>query len=281
MISSSILNIKGKLYDLATPWAMGILNASPDSFFAGSRFAQTEAALQRAEQILAEGGKIIDIGGYSSRPYAEDISLETEKSRVLPLIEAISQRFPEAIISIDTFRAAVAKLAVEAGAGLVNDISGGDLDETMFSTLSYLQVPYILMHMRGSPQTMIQLTDYEDIVGDIMDDLQKKVYQLRVLEQKDIILDVGFGFAKNIQQNFYLLKNLEQFQIFNLPILVGISRKSLIYKTLQINPEEALNGTTVLNTLALLKQAKILRVHDVKAAVEAIQLVEMMTSITL
>jgi dihydropteroate synthase len=276
MISSSILNIKGKLYDLATPWAMGILNATPDSFFAGSRFVQIENALQRAEQILQEGGKIIDIGGYSSRPSAEDISIETEKSRVLPIIEAIILRFPEAIISIDTFRAEVAQAAVEVGAGLVNDISGGNLDENMFATVSYLQVPYILMHMRGTPQTMTQLTDYQDIVLDIIDDLQKKVHQLRVLGQKDIILDVGFGFAKNISQNFYLLKNLEQFQIFNLPILVGISRKSLIYKTLDINSEDALNGTTVLNTIALTKQAKILRVHDVKAAVETIKLVEMM-----
>ncbi|MCU0443795.1 MAG: dihydropteroate synthase [Microscillaceae bacterium] len=268
------LNIKNQLHTLTTPWVMGILNATPDSFFAGSRFAQSENALRRAEQILQEGGKVIDVGGYSSRPQAEDIDAAIEKSRVLPIIELINRQFPEAILSIDTFRASVAEAALEVGANIVNDISGGNLDAQMFATVSRWQVPYILMHMRGTPQTMTQLTDYEDIIKEIMGDLQQKIQQLRALGQKDIILDIGFGFAKNIQQNFFLLKNLSLFQVFNLPILVGISRKSLIYKTLQISSEEALNGTTVLNTIALLQQARILRVHDVRAAVEAVKLVE-------
>jgi dihydropteroate synthase len=251
---------------------MGILNTTPDSFYEKSRTGSVDKAVDRARQMIAEGATILDVGGYSSRPGAADISAQQELDRVLPMIEAIRQHFPEAYMSIDTFRAEVAREAVAAGACLINDISGGSLDTDMFETVARLQVPYVLMHMRGTPQNMKSQTEYGDILKEMIDYFQKKVYQLRQLNIKDIILDVGFGFAKTIEQNYFLLRNLEVFNILGLPILAGLSRKSLIYKRLGIQVSEALNGTTVLNTLALTKGASVLRVHDVKEAVETVKL---------
>jgi dihydropteroate synthase len=251
---------------------MGILNTTPDSFYEGSRAGSVENAVDRAGHMIAEGATILDVGGYSSRPGAADISEQEELDRVLPVIEVIIKNFPQAYVSIDTFRAGVARQAVERGACMVNDISGGSLDAQMFETVARLQVPYILMHMRGTPRTMKSQTDYGDILKEMVDYFQKKVYQLRQLDIKDIILDVGFGFAKTIEQNYFLLRNLEVFNILGLPVLAGLSRKSLIYKKLNIPVTGALNGTTVLNTLALSKGAAILRVHDVKEAVETVKL---------
>jgi dihydropteroate synthase len=251
---------------------MGILNVTSDSFYEGSRTASVDTALDRARQMIAEGATILDIGGYSSRPGAADIEQQEELDRVLPVIEAIVQHFPEACISIDTFRAEVARQAVEAGACMINDIAGGSMDAQMFETVARLQVPYVLMHMRGTPQTMKSLTEYGDILKEMIDFFGQKVYRLRQLHIKDIILDVGFGFAKTIDQNYFLLSNLDVFTILGLPLLAGLSRKSLIYKKLDIPVSSSLNGTTVLNTLALTKGASILRVHDVKEAVETVKL---------
>jgi dihydropteroate synthase len=271
----NLINIKGKLIDLSTPKVMAILNVTPDSFYSKSRF-NIEQVVEKVGEMLNQGATFIDIGGYSTRPKAEDISIEEELNRVLPVIEAIHQNHPEAIISIDTFRSEVARQSVAAGASIVNDISGGNLDEKMFETIAELDVPYIMMHSRGNPQTMQELTDYQDVVNDVIKEVQQKVYQLRQLKVKDIIIDPGFGFAKNIQQNFELMNHLERFGILDLPILVGISRKSMIWRSLEITANEALNGTTVLNTVALQKGAKILRVHDVKEAVEVIRLMELL-----
>ncbi|MDO1447385.1 dihydropteroate synthase [Rhodocytophaga aerolata] len=270
--TNSTLRLRGNLLDLSAPLVMGILNITPDSFYAGSRASNVETAVERAGQMITDGATILDIGGYSSRPGASAISLEEELDRVLPVIEAILHQFPDTYISIDTFRAEVARQSVEAGACLVNDISGGSLDDRMFETVASLQVPYVVMHMRGTPQTMKLLTSYENLLKELIDYFQQKVYQLRQANIKDIILDVGFGFAKAIEQNYFLLKNMEVFQILGLPLLAGLSRKSLIYKKLNIPVSESLNGTTVLNTLALTKGASILRVHDVKEAVETVKL---------
>lgn len=270
--TNSTLRLRGNLLDLSAPLVMGILNITPDSFYAGSRASNVETGVERARQMITDGATILDIGGYSSRPGASAISLEEELDRVLPVIEAILHQFPDTYISIDTFRAEVARQSVEAGACLVNDISGGSLDDRMFETVASLQVPYVVMHMRGTPQTMKLLTSYENLLKELIDYFQQKVYQLRQSNIKDIILDVGFGFAKTIEQNYFLLKNMEVFQILGLPLLAGLSRKSLIYKKLNIPVSESLNGTTVLNTLALTKGASILRVHDVKEAVETVKL---------
>jgi dihydropteroate synthase len=272
LASTQTLHLQGKILDLSTPLVMGIINVTPDSFYTGSRYQQIDVLVKQAESMLLQGATVLDIGGYSSRPGASAISEQEEMDRVLPAIEAIIRTTPGAIISIDTFRSNVARAAVDAGACMVNDISGGELDKHMFDTVSELQVPYVLMHMQGNPQTMAKLSTYEDILTDIINYFQKKVYLLRQSGLKDIILDVGFGFAKNIEQNYYLLKNLACFNILNLPLLVGLSRKSLIYKKLGISAEEALNGTTVLHTLALINGASILRVHDVKEACEAVKL---------
>ncbi|MEQ9442478.1 MAG: dihydropteroate synthase [Cyclobacteriaceae bacterium] len=269
------LNLRGKLIDLSTPRVMGVLNVTPDSFYDGGKFSSSDQPmLTQAEKMLREGATIIDIGGYSSRPGAVDVSTEEEKQRVSTAVALVAQHFPEANISVDTFRAAVAEEALAAGACMINDISGGALDEHMFDVVARNQVPYILMHMRGTPQTMKQLTDYDHIVVDILDYFQRKVAELRERKVIDIILDPGFGFAKTIDQNYTLLKNLTAFQVLGLPILAGLSRKSLIYKRLGYGPEEALNGTTVLNTVALMQGASLLRVHDVKEAMEAIQLTQ-------
>ena len=268
------LNIRGNLVDLSTPRVMGILNVTPDSFYDGGRYFQNEhRVLQQAEKMLLEGATFLDIGGYSSRPGAEEVSVEEEKRRVVENVALVTKHFPEAYVSVDTFRAEVAREAVAAGAGMVNDISGGELDQQMFDTIAELQVPYILMHMRGTPQTMQGFITYENLVVDVLDDLQKKMARLRELNVKDIIVDPGFGFAKTIDQNYTLLKNLSVFLTLGAPLLVGLSRKSMIYRRLNIDVEAAGNGTTVLNTLALMNGAGILRVHDVKEAVEAIKLV--------
>lgn len=270
------LNLKGELIDLSRPCVMGILNLTPDSFYENSRFGSVDAALQRVETCLNEGAAFIDIGAYSSRPGADEVSAEEEISRVVPVIEAISKRFPEAKLSIDTFRAKVARESIEAGAHLINDISGGTLDEELFETVAALNVPYILMHMKGNPQTMQQNPVYKNIGLEVVAYFAEKISVLRKLGVKDIVLDPGFGFAKTIAHNYQLLNQLEDFDVFGLPVLAGFSRKSMIYKFLEITPADALNGTTVLNTVALQKGTSILRVHDVRAAVECITLVEKM-----
>lgn len=266
------INCKGQLLSLETPKIMGILNVTPDSFYDGGKFVEKNSIIQQAEKMLLAGADILDIGGYSTRPNAENIPENEELNRVLPNIEAILAHFPDAIISVDTFRANVAKEAIKVGASLVNDISGGNLDENMFQTMADLNkfqnIPYVLMHTRGTPKTMTQLTDYEDILLDLLTYFQQKIYQLHQLGIKDIVVDLGFGFAKTPKQSFFLLKNLAYFDILDKPLLVGISRKSMIYKTLQTTSENALNGTTALNMAALMNGAKFLRVHDVAEAVE-------------
>lgn len=271
------LNCRGRLVDLTVPAVMGILNVTPDSFFTGSRVA-IEKAVETAQKMLADGATFLDVGGYSTRPGATDVSPAEEADRVLPVIDAILANFPNALISIDTFRASVARQAVNAGACLINDVSGGTLDLAMFATVASLPgVPYVLMHLRGTPQTMQSLAIYEDVVREVIDELAGQLAALRALGVNDIILDPGFGFAKTPAQNFDLLSNLDAFRLFDEPILVGISRKTTIWKTLGITADEALNGTTVLNTIALLKGAAILRVHDVREAVEAVKLTQQLT----
>ena len=268
------LNIRGTLTSLDTPLVMGILNVTPDSFYADSR-KQTEAAVEeRIQAILSEGGQIIDLGGYSSRPDAVEVSPEEEMERLAFALKILNAHYPDVALSVDTFRADVARRCVEEyGAAIINDISGGELDAEMFETVARLHVPYIMMHMRGTPQTMQQHTDYEDMMEDIMLYFARKVRQLRLLGVNDIILDPGFGFSKTVDQNYTLMSHLCEFKEFGLPLLVGVSRKSMIYKYLGGTPADSLNGTTVLNTIALLNGADILRVHDVKAAVEAVKLV--------
>ena len=251
---------------------MGILNVTPDSFYAGSRLQSDRDLLLQAERMLAEGADLLDIGGYSSRPGAAEVPLEEELRRVSEAVAAVHKAFPEAVISVDTFRAAVAVAAVETGAEVVNDISGGELDEQMFEAVAGLQVPYILMHMRGNPQTMTTLNHYDDLFKEIIDYFASRLNKLRLLGVKDIVADPGFGFAKNIQQNFLLLRNLQLLKTLDVPILAGVSRKSFIWKSLGISPDEAGNGTTVLNTMALEGGASLLRVHDVRLAKEAIKL---------
>ncbi|MDJ1468228.1 dihydropteroate synthase [Xanthocytophaga flava] len=270
-------NLRGRLWTLEQPVVMGIINSTPDSFYANSRMSSTDAALHRAERMLSDGASILDIGGYSTRPGAAEVEEQEEADRVAPVIEAIVKHFPEAIVSVDTFRASVAETAVRAGAVMVNDVSGG-ADERMFETVSRLDVPYILMHSKGTPQTMTQLTQYTDMLSEMLTFFITRLHMIRKSGIKDVILDVGFGFAKTIEQNYFLLKNLEHFHILELPMLVGISRKSMIYKRLNITPEESLNGTTVLNTLALSKGAQLLRVHDVKEAVDSVKLYNLMAS---
>jgi dihydropteroate synthase len=270
------LNLQGKLIDLSVPRVMGILNLTTDSFYSNSRTSSVTEALQKTEKMLSEGATFIDIGAYSSRPGAADVSAAEESDKIVAVVEAILKAYPEALISIDTFRAQVAREAVHAGAHLINDISGGNMDEAMFETVADLNVPYIMMHMKGNPQTMQQQTNYQDMMLEISGYFAAKVVQLQKMGVKDLILDPGFGFAKTLDQNYLLLQQMQQLDIFELPVLVGFSRKSMIYKFLGGEPENALNGTTVLNTIALLKGAGILRVHDVKAAAESIALVQKM-----
>lgn len=268
------LNCNGKLIDLSIPRVMGILNITPDSFYDGGKLTNTSTTLDQARKMLSEGATFLDIGGYSSRPGAKDVSEEEELSRVLPAIQAIISEFPNALLSVDTFRSKVAKEAVRAGAVMVNDISGGRLDEQMIPVVAELQVPYVLMHMRGTPQTMDTWTHYEDLVKEVVHYFSERLLRTREAGINDVILDPGFGFSKTLEQNFELLNTLELLEHLDAPLLVGLSRKSMIYRTLGITAKDALNGTTSLHTIALQKGAHILRVHDVKPAMECISLLE-------
>jgi dihydropteroate synthase len=270
------LNVGGRLVDLSVPKIMGVLNVTPDSFYDGKRYADEKSALDQTEKMLVEGADFIDVGGYSTRPGAAPITIDEELGRILPVIKSIVKKFPNAIVSIDTFRAPVAEQAVEAGAMMINDVSGGSLDDQMFTTVASLKVPYVLMHMRGSPQTMTQHVEYDNLIKDVTDYFHAKLFLLHNLGVKDIIIDPGFGFAKTVKLNFELLKKLDHFQTLGKPVLAGLSRKSMIWRTLGTEPENALNGTTVLNTLAIQKGATILRVHDVRAAKECILLTQKM-----
>src|SRR5690606_29326177 len=258
------LNSRGKLLLLNEPWVMGILNITPNSFFPQSRIDKDKPniALERAREMIEAGAKILDVGGYSSRAGAEEVTEEEESLRVVPVIEKIKKEFPEVLISVDTFRSSVARASVEAGADIVNDISGGELDPEMISVVGQLQVPYICMHMRGTPQTMNRLTTYDNLENDILAYFNEKLISCRKAGIKDVIIDPGLGFSKTLAQNYRILKNLSYFNTINAPILIGLSRKSMIYKLLGITQEEALNGTTALNMVALMNGAKILRVHD-------------------
>lgn len=270
------INVNGSLLDLATPQVMGILNVTPDSFYAGSRM-QTEADIAaRARQIVDEGASIIDIGAYSSRPGAEPVSSEEEMSRLRTALQVLNRNHPDAVISVDTFRADVAKRCVEEyGVAIINDISAGEMDSRMFETVARLGVPYVMMHMQGTPQSMQKAPHYDNLLKEVFMYFAKKVQQLRDLGAKDLVLDPGFGFGKTLEHNYELMAHLEEFSVFELPLLVGVSRKSMIYRLLGIHADEALNGTTVLNTVALMKGADILRVHDVRQAVEAVKIKKM------
>jgi dihydropteroate synthase len=269
------INIRGRLLDLTTPRVMGIINVTPDSFYKGSRVTGEKEILETARMMIEEGADILDVGGYSSRPHAEDLSPGEEKKRVLPAIKLIRREFPEAIISIDTFRSVIAADAVgKFGAHIINDISGGEGDKNMFSVVQALNVPYIMMHMKGNPGTMQDNPVYDDVVADILKWFSSRIVKLQSTGVKDIIIDPGFGFGKTIIHNFEILQRLGDFAIAELPILVGVSRKSMIWKTLGITADEALNGTSVLHAIALQHGADILRVHDVREAKEAILLIE-------
>lgn len=269
------INVKGQLLDLSTPQVMGILNVTPDSFYSASRMQTEQEIAERVQQIIDEGASIIDIGAYSSRLNAVHISSNEEMDRLRMGLEIINRYHPEAIVSVDTFRAEIAERCVEEyGAAIINDISAGEMDKQMFETVTRLRVPYIMMHMQGTPQNMQQQPHYENLLKEIFLYFAQKIQQLRDLGMKDIILDPGFGFGKTLEHNYELMEHLEEFRLFELPLLVGVSRKSMIYKLLGNSPQDALNGTTVLNTVALMKGAHILRVHDVREAVEAVRIVE-------
>jgi dihydropteroate synthase len=264
------LNIRGRLLHLKEPKIMGIINVTPDSFYDGGRYDSETTILQQTEQMMKHGATFIDVGGYSSRPGAEDIPTNEEIRRISIAIKSIVKTFPEAFLSIDTFRSQVAKVAIQEGAVMINDVSGGEQDPAMLDLVASLQVPYVVMHMRGNPKTMSQLTNYENLMKDVTDFFHHKIHQLTLLGIKDIIID--FGFAKTIEQNFTILNSLDYLKILNKPLLVGLSRKSMIWKTLSTTPDNALNGTSCLNTIALLKGASILRVHDVQQASEVCRL---------
>ena len=268
------LNCNGRLLMIDKPLVMGIINITPDSFYEGSRFLGKDKILAEAENMINEGADILDIGGQSTRPGSEQISAQIELDRVVESIEAICKKFPETIISIDTYYSSVAKICVQAGAGIVNDISSGTMDKEMLSTVATLKVPYVAMHMKGTPQTMLKEANYQDVTREVLDFFIQKKSECIKAGIKDVIIDPGFGFAKTIDHNFELLKNLSVFKMLDAPILTGLSRKSSVYKTLGVSANEALNGTTVLNTIALMNGANILRVHDVKEAKEAIKLCE-------
>lgn len=265
------INIKKKIYDLSTPKIMGIINITPDSFYDGGKTECKEQILQQARTHIDDGADILDIGGYSSRPGAQNISEKEERSRIIPAIEVIKKHFPGIVISLDTFRASIAKDMVnDYNIDIINDISAGNMDDNMFKTIANLNIPYIMMHMKGVPQNMHNMAHYDNMLKEIIYFFSEKIRMLKLSGVKDIIIDPGFGFGKNIDQNFTLLRNLDVFNFFELPVLVGLSRKSMIYKTLHSDPGNALNGTTVLHTLALLKNVNILRVHDVKQARETV-----------
>lgn len=266
------INCKGQLIDLTTPKVMGILNVTPNSFYDGGMYKNNSEMLTKVGKMLNEGATFIDVGAYSSKPSAEYVSEEEELQRIIPIINLILEYYPETLLSVDTFRSEVAKVCIENGAAIINDISAGNLDDNMLETIAKYNVPYIMMHMRGTPETMQKMTSYDDIVKEILFYFSEKVARARSFGINDLIIDPGFGFAKTLDQNYEVLQKMELFEILELPLLAGFSRKSMIYKTLQSSAEEALNGTTVLNTVALTKGAKILRVHDVKEAMECVAL---------
>jgi len=272
------INCKGQLIDLSQPKVMGILNITPNSFFDGGRYSTDEEILAKVEKMLDEGATFIDIGAYSSKPSAEFVTEEEELNRIVPVVQLLVKHFPKILISIDTFRSEVAKACIENGAAIINDISAGNLDDKMLSVIAQYNVPYIMMHMRGTPQTMQTFTQYDDVVKDVLLYFSEKVSQARSLGINDLIIDPGFGFAKTMEQNYEVMQKLELFHNLELPLLVGISRKSMIHKTLGISADDALNGTTFLNTIALTKGAHILRVHDVAAAMECVKLYEKLNS---
>ncbi|WP_299834544.1 dihydropteroate synthase [uncultured Tenacibaculum sp.] len=266
------INCKGTLVDLSSPKVMGILNITPDSFYDGGKYKNDVTILNQIDKMIAEGATFIDVGAYSSRPGAKDVSEDEELRRIVPIIELLIRNYPDLIISVDTFRSKVAQETIEAGASLINDISGGNMDKNMYNTVAQLQVPYILMHMQGTPQNMQKNPTYNNIITDLISFFAEKIFELRQLKLNDIIIDVGFGFGKTIDHNYLLLKDLSLFKNLDVPILTGVSRKSMLYKLLETTPQEALNATTVANTIALLNGTHILRVHDVKEASEAIKI---------
>lgn len=276
--TNKTLNVNGRLLVLDRPRVMGILNVTPDSFYDGGRYLSETAIISQAEKMIREDADIIDVGGYSTRPGAAAVAPQEEKERVIKAISIILREFPHAIISVDTFRSEVAHAAVQEGAGIINDISGGELDPELLETVARLRVPYVLMHMRGNPQTMTGLTQYTHLLRDVLDYFHKKLHYLRNLGVSDVLVDPGFGFAKTRDQNFQLLNSLESFQILGHPVMVGVSRKSMVWKTLGIAPENALNGTTALHAIALLKGASMLRVHDIREAKEVVKLISQMTA---
>lgn len=271
------LNLKGRLVTIDHPWVMGIVNITPDSFYSGSRITDEHALEERVGQMLADGADVIDVGACSTRPGSRSVDAHGEMDRLQWALAVIRRVAPDAVISVDTYRAEVAKRCVEEwGADIINDISGGTIDGEMFSTIARLRVPYVLMHMRGTPETMSSLTDYDDVTADVLEWMGRRIDRLRQSGVADIIVDPGFGFAKTLEQNYELLARLEAFHALEAPILVGVSRKRMIYMPLETTPEAALNGTTVINTMALMQGAHILRVHDVRAAVDAVKLVSLM-----
>ncbi|MBO6829225.1 MAG: dihydropteroate synthase [Muricauda sp.] len=270
------INCKGELVDLTRPKVMGILNLTPDSFFDGGKYKDETSILQQVEYMLDHGATFIDMGAYSSRPGAEHVPEDEELLRMLPVIDLILTKFPDTLISVDTFRSKVAAESIEHGAALINDISAGNLDAAMFDTVANYQVPYIMMHMKGTPQSMQKQATYSDVIKDLRSYFSEKIRETTSKKINDIIIDPGFGFAKTTEQNYTLLNHLDLFQTFGLPILIGLSRKSMIYKVLESSPQEALNGTTALHTIALLKGANIIRAHDVKEAMECVKLVEVL-----
>jgi len=270
------INCRGKLIDFSSPKVMGVLNITPDSFYDGGYYKNEKELLNQTEKMLLEGASFIDVGAYSSKPGATHISEKEELNRILPVVKSISKYFPQAIISVDTFRGIVAKQTIDNGAAIINDISGGSLDKEMFKIVADLKVPYILMHMQGKPQDMQLNPTYSDIITELISFFSEQLYKLHQLKHNDVIIDVGFGFGKTLEHNYQLLKNLALFKNLDAPILAGVSRKSMLYKPLGLSPKEALNATTSANTIALLNGAKILRVHDVKEAVEAINIVNLL-----
>ena len=266
------INCKGQLIDLSTPKVMGILNITPNSFFDGGMYKNESEVLSRVEKMISEGATFIDVGAYSSKPSAEFVSEKEEIERIIPIVDSIIKHFPNALLSIDTFRSEVAKACIESGAAIINDISAGLLDDKMLETIAKYKTPYIMMHMKGTPQTMQKFIQYDDIVKEILFYFSERIAAARHLGINDLIVDPGFGFAKTTEQNYEVFKKMDLFELFELPVLIGVSRKSMIYKTLNFSAEEALNGTTVLNAIALTKGANILRVHDVKEAMECVTL---------
>ncbi|WP_317047954.1 dihydropteroate synthase [Pseudochryseolinea flava] len=272
--TNKTLNFQGRLVDLSTPAVMGILNITPDSFYGGSRVRDEKSILGKAEEMLRQGATFLDVGGYSTRPGADEISMDEEIHRVTHALTIIHKAFPEALLSVDTFRSAVARAAVQAGASMINDVSGGTLDDAMFKTVGDLQVPYVLMHMRGTPQTMASQTNYTNLMKDLVDFFHQNIHQLEQHAVKDVIIDPGFGFAKTVTQNFELLNGMEYLNMLGKPMMIGLSRKSMIWRTLGITADDAMNGTTALNTIAVMKGAGILRVHDVAEAVQVVKLTQ-------